>query len=58
MWRIVPELECLHHLRELRADGNRIKSIDGLQAMDGLVKLSLQGNAVGDVDFAGCRWCV
>lgn len=35
-----------------------IDSIDGLQKMDGLVKLSLQGNALHSVDVTGFRWCV
>lgn len=52
------ELECLRHLRELRADGNRIDSIDGLQNMDGLVKLSLQRNDIRSVDLTNFRWCV
>lgn len=55
---IALELECLRHLRELRADGNRIDSIDGLQNMDGLVKLSLQRNDIRSVDLTNYRWCV
>ncbi len=55
MWLMI-ELECLRHLRELRADGNMIDSVDGLQKMDGLVKLSLQGNDIQDIDLAGYRW--
>ncbi|OCH91116.1 hypothetical protein OBBRIDRAFT_792626 [Obba rivulosa] len=50
------QLECLRHLRELRADGNRIDSIDGLQKMDGLLKLSLQENELREVDFKHFRW--
>ena len=50
------ELECLRHLRELRADGNNVDSIDGLQKMDGLVKLSLQRNKIRSIDLAACRW--
>ena len=52
------ELECLRHLRELRADGNKITSLDGLQKMDGLAKLSLQKNGVKDVDLARYHWSV
>ena len=52
------ELECLRHLRELRADGNRIDNIDGLQKMDGLVKLSLQRNSIRSVDLTNFRWFV
>lgn len=51
-----PELQCLRHLRELRADGNRITSIDGLQKLDGLTKLSLQGNQIQEADFSKVRW--
>ncbi|KAF7981491.1 hypothetical protein HWV62_33549 [Athelia sp. TMB] len=50
------QLECLRHLRELRADGNKITSLDGLQKMDGLAKLSLQKNGVKDVDLARYHW--
>ncbi|KII86570.1 hypothetical protein PLICRDRAFT_43203 [Plicaturopsis crispa FD-325 SS-3] len=50
------QLECLRHLRELRADHNHITSIDGLQKMDGLVKLSLQGNSLRDIDVTEFRW--
>ncbi|KAF7799379.1 hypothetical protein EIP86_010611 [Pleurotus ostreatoroseus] len=53
---VAPELECLRHLRELRADGNLIRGLDGLQKMDGLVKLSLQGNSLEHIDLAGFRW--
>ena len=53
---LITELECLRHLRELRADGNMIDGVDGLQKMDGLVKLSLQGNDIQDIDLAGYRW--
>ncbi|PPQ81277.1 hypothetical protein CVT25_015061 [Psilocybe cyanescens] len=50
------QLECLRHLRELRADENKITSADGLQRMDGLVKLSLQGNVIENIDFGQYRW--
>lgn len=47
------ELECLRHLRELKADGNLIAQLDSLARLTGLVKVSLRGNAlVGLVDFA------
>lgn len=52
------ELDCLRNLRELRADGNKIRSIDGLQRMESLVKLSLQSNHIRGVDLTGFRWCV
>ena len=35
-----------------------IDSIDGLQKMDGLVKLSLQGNEIQDVDLTSHHWSV
>jgi Leucine-rich repeat (LRR) protein len=54
----LPDLSCLRHLRELRADGNQIASTDGLQTLDSLVKLSLQGNRIRAVDFAAHRWYV
>ncbi|KAH9969456.1 hypothetical protein BC827DRAFT_1333024 [Russula dissimulans] len=50
------QLECLRHLRELRADGNYIRAIEGLQRMDCLVKLSLQRNRIADMDFTQCSW--
>ncbi len=53
---ILPELECLKHLRELRADGNRIASLDGLEKMDRLIKLSLQGNLIREVDLHEYKW--
>ena len=52
------ELDCLRNLRELRADGNKIRSIDGLERLESLVKLSLQSNQVRNVDLTGFRWCV
>lgn len=52
------ELGCLRHLRELKADGNNITTIDGLERLDGLVKLSLQSNSIHFVDFGHCRWFV
>jgi len=52
------ELDCLRNLRELRADGNKIKSIDGLQKLESLVKLSLQSNQIRKVDLTGYRWYV
>jgi Leucine-rich repeat (LRR) protein len=50
------DLSPLRHLRELRADGNQIASVDGLQNLDSLVKLSLQGNRIRRVDFSTLRW--
>lgn len=53
---ITKELGCLRHLRELRADGNKITSLDGLHKLDGLTKLSIQGNLIREVDLNLCRW--
>lgn len=50
------ELGSLRHLRELRADRNTITSIEGLESMTALVKLSLEGNSIRSIDLAGCRW--
>ena len=54
----VLELEGLRHLRELKADGNKIASLDGLEGIDSLVKLSLQGNSIQTIDLSQYRWCV
>lgn len=45
-------------MRELRADGNRITSLDGLQKLEALRKLSVQGNLIEEVDLSGFRWWV
>ncbi|KAH9846436.1 hypothetical protein C2E23DRAFT_890881 [Lenzites betulinus] len=50
------QLDCLRHLRELRADGNHIDSVDGLQKMDGLIKLSLQANEICELDLHEYKW--
>ena len=52
------ELACLRHLHELKADGNRITSLEGLERMDGLVKLSLQGNMISTINCAEFKWFV
>lgn len=51
-----PELECLRHLRELKADGNKIKSLNGLERMDGLVKLSVERNEIQTLDLEQFSW--
>lgn len=43
----------LVHLRALKADDNEIESLDGIQCLDGLLRLSLRGNFLGEVDFNG-----
>ena len=50
------ELKCLRHLRELRADGNKIIKLDGLEDSDGLLKLSLEGNQLREARLAEFRW--
>ncbi|KAJ4482458.1 hypothetical protein J3R30DRAFT_3699990 [Lentinula aciculospora] len=52
------QLSCLRHLRELKADWNKITSLEGLERMDGLVKLSVQGNHIRSVDVPCYRWSV
>lgn len=52
------ELRCLSRLLELRADGNGITDIEGLEGMRCLVKLSLKKNRISRVDFADCEWYV
>ncbi|KAF1984752.1 hypothetical protein K402DRAFT_434282 [Aulographum hederae CBS 113979] len=46
---------CLIHLRELRANYNRIESLDGIQQLDGLLSLSLKGNKLRKANFDGTR---
>ena len=50
------ELQCLRHLRELKADGNRIASLDGLQKLEALRRLSVQGNLIHELDLSLFRW--
>ena len=50
------ELGCLRHLRELKADNNRISSLVGLSLIDGLIKLSLKNNKLTTVDFGATLW--
>ena len=57
-YRTRSELTCLRHLRELRADGNKISQLDGLMKFDGLLKLSLQGNELREIDFSVLKWSV
>ncbi|TGZ79228.1 L domain-like protein, partial [Ascodesmis nigricans] len=46
-------LRNCRHLREIRADDNKIKGIEGLWGMDGLVKLRARRNQIESVDFKG-----
>lgn len=50
------EFSGLTHLRELKADGNEIASLDGLGGLDGLMKLSVKGNKLRKVRFEGFAW--
>lgn len=52
----IAELRCLSRLIELRADGNGITDIEGLEGMRCLAKLSLKKNRISRVDFADCEW--
>lgn len=45
-------------MRELKLDGNQLDSLDGLLGLDSLVKLSLCGNALVDIDLGRTAWCV
>ncbi len=46
-------LSCLVHLRELKANRNRIRNLEGILDLDGLLHLELQGNELVTADFAG-----
>ena len=41
----------LVHLRALKADHNEIRNLNGLEDLDGLISLSMRGNALRAVDF-------
>jgi len=41
----------LVHLRSLKADNNEIESLNGLEDLNGLIKLCLRGNRLREVDF-------
>lgn len=41
----------LLHLRTLKADHNKIRSLEGILELDGLIHLSAQGNRIEQVDF-------
>ncbi len=50
------ELSCLKHLRELRADHNRISNMDGVLGLDSLLKISVRANRIDTLDFAEAKW--
>jgi Leucine-rich repeat (LRR) protein len=52
----MPELDCLKHLRELKADYNAIADLGGILELDGLVKLSMVGNKVDKLDLGVAKW--
>jgi Leucine-rich repeat (LRR) protein len=45
----------LIHLRELKANDNQIRNIDGILDMNGLLSLKLSNNSVTAVDFEGAE---
>ena len=50
------ELQCLRHLRELKADQNMIRNLDGVLQMDCLIKFSAHGNKIETVDLSKAKW--
>lgn len=50
------ELECLSHLKELKADGNAITDLSGIAAIEGLVSLSVANNRIGSLDLGRTKW--
>lgn len=50
------ELSCLKHLRELRADYNRISTLDGILGLDSLLKVSVRGNRIDTLDLGNAKW--
>ncbi|KAG8754656.1 hypothetical protein FRC14_004860 [Serendipita sp. 396] len=50
------QLECLHRLRELKADHNEIVDLNGLVKLTRLRKLSLIANRLRHVDLSGTTW--
>jgi hypothetical protein len=48
-------LEGLVHLRELRADGNPISTLEGVDRMDGLLRLGVRGCELREVGFEGAE---
>ena len=50
------ELQCLHLLRDLRADGNSVSTVEGIEHLSGLVKLSLKKNKISQINLKACTW--
>lgn len=44
------------HLRELKADDNKISSLNGILDMDGLIRLSVKSNQLERLDLADAKW--
>lgn len=44
------------HLRELKADYNRISSLSGIKNLDSLRKISVRSNRIDTLDLHGTRW--
>ncbi|CAK9779412.1 hypothetical protein CC85DRAFT_266047 [Cutaneotrichosporon oleaginosum] len=52
----VSQLDCLHHLRELVIDNNQVTDLSGIMGIDCLVKLSVAGNAIEELDLSNAKW--
>ncbi|EME78481.1 uncharacterized protein MYCFIDRAFT_157276 [Pseudocercospora fijiensis CIRAD86] len=52
----VTGLECLIHLRELRADDNNIESLDGVLGLDGLLKFRARRNKLRSLELEYSQW--
>ena len=48
-------LSGLMHLRELRVERNELRDLRGIECLDGLLRLSLRGNMLTEVNFEGCE---
>lgn len=52
----VHQLSCLRHLRIFKADHCAIGEIQGLHELDGLIHVSLRGNALQSIHLAHTSW--
>ena len=52
----LPRLASSAPIGQDLADGNAITSLDGLESLDSLVKVSLKGNSIAQVDFDTFAW--